>query len=171
MRLEVPLERQTGPDDCGVATLVSLCRHWGVAIDDSARAAFTEHAASHGGLSGAELCTALRERELEAFLYCGTLDRSALGLHPQIDAGRPVIVMLQRRDTTRHYVLVIGYDEPRGNLILLDSQRGEVVVPVVLFERDWNACACFALLAVPFEDATLEHLRRATDSITSTTSS
>ncbi len=170
VRLELPLERQTGPDDCGVATLVALCRHWGVEIDDAARASYAEHATANGGPSGAEMCAALRERELEAFLYCGALDRSSLGLYPQIDAGRPVVVMLQRLDATRHYVLVIGYDEPSANLIVLDSQRGEILVPVVLFERDWSACAYFTLLAVPFDAATLEHLQRATVSTTSTTS-
>ncbi len=171
VRLDVPLERQAGPDDCGVATLASLCRHWNVELDDAARTAYAEHAAANGGLSGAEMCAALRERDLEAFLYCGTLDRSALGLYPQIDAGRPVVVMLQRLDATRHYVLVIGYDEPSDAVILLDSQRGEIVVPLVLFERDWTACTRFTLLAVPFDAATLEHLERATVSTTSTTSS
>lgn len=170
VRLELPLERQSGANDCGVAALISLCRHWGIELEPAARTALEEHAAANDGLSGTELCTALNERELETFLYRGTLDRSALGLYPQIDAGRPLLVMLERLDGSRHYVLVIGYDEPRENLILLDAQVGEILVPRVLFERDWSACAHFTLLAVPLHSATSKNLHTADTSTPSTPS-
>jgi hypothetical protein len=54
--------------------------------------------------------------------------------------------MLSTDGTAHHYALVLGYDEPRGNLILLDPLKGELLVPMPVFERDWARCQHFTLL-------------------------
>ena len=91
--------------------------------------------------------TALEQSGLEVFLLPGTLDRAVTGVYSSIDAGRPPLVMLSADGTAHHYELVLGYDEPRGNLIVLDPMRGEILVPLAIFERNWERCQRFMLLA------------------------
>ncbi len=55
--------------------------------------------------------------------------------------------MLSADGTAHHYSLVLGYDEPRGNLVLLDPMKGEILVPRSVFERNWERCQGFTLLA------------------------
>jgi hypothetical protein len=55
--------------------------------------------------------------------------------------------MVSADGTGHHYELLLGYDEPRANLILLDPMKGEILVPIVVFERNWERCQRFTLLA------------------------
>lgn len=147
VRLDLPLVRQDALYDCGLASLSALCQHWGIALPEEERAQLAQTAQENEGLSGSELCTTLQGLGLETYLFHGTLDRSATGVYRHVDAGRPPLVMLSADGTGQHYALVLGYDEPRGNLILLDPLKGEILVPVPAFERDWERCQRFTLLA------------------------
>jgi len=147
VRLDLPLVHQDALYDCGLASISALCQYWGVQIPAAERADLARSAEAQAGLSGSELQTALEQLGFEVFLFEGSLDRTATGIFSNIDAGRPLLVMLSADGTGHHYGLVLGYDEPRGNLILLDPMKGELLVPQPAFERDWARCQRFTLLA------------------------
>ncbi|HVS18850.1 MAG TPA: cysteine peptidase family C39 domain-containing protein [Planctomycetota bacterium] len=156
VRLDLPLVLQDDLYGCGLASVATLCQYWGVAIPEQERAALAETANQSEGLSGGELLAALRRVGLEVYLFQGTRDRSLTGLYAHVDAGRPLLVMLSPDGEDRHYGLVLGYDEPRGNVILLDPLRGEVLTSVSAFDRDWERCQRFTLLACPSTSSTPE---------------
>jgi predicted double-glycine peptidase len=145
--LDLPLVQQDEMYACGLASITTLCRYWGVEIPTEQRDELSRTAADEEGLSGDELCAALQRLGLETHLFQGALDHSATGLYRHVDAGRPPLVMLSRSGSNQHYCLVVGYDEPRGNLILLDPVRGRVLTTATTFARDWNLCQRFTLLA------------------------
>ncbi len=147
VRLDLPLVRQDALYDCGLASISALCQYWGVEIPVEERAALARTAAESAGLSGDELRTALEQLGLEVYLFHGGLDRTPTGLYGQVDAGRPPLVMLSADGAGHHYGLVLGYDEPRGNLIVLDPMKGEILVPAAVFDRNWARCQRFTLLA------------------------
>src|SRR5690348_13176983 len=127
--LDLPLVRQDEMYNCGLAAISALCQYWDVAIPEAQRAELARLAKEERGLSGGELRDALEKDGMEVFLFPGTLDRSETGLYRHIDAGRPLLVMVSpdgALEKGHHYCLVLGYDEPRKNLVLLDPARGEV---------------------------------------------
>jgi len=147
IRLDLPLVHQDALYDCGLASISALCQYWGVQIPDAERAELARSAEAQAGLSGSELQSALEQLGFEVYLFAGSVDRTATGIFGNIDAGRPLLVMLSSNGTAHHYGLVLGYDEPHGNLILLDPLKGELLVPLPVFERDWARCQRFTLLA------------------------
>lgn len=151
--LDLPLVEQDALHECGLAALTALCEYWGVAIPPEEAASLARTADECEGLSGGELRAALERVGMEAFLFKGSLDHSTTGLYHHVDEGRPALVMVARGDEARHYLLVLGYDEPRHNLLLLDPARGQVLAPVETFERDWARCERFTLLACPRDEA------------------
>jgi ABC-type bacteriocin/lantibiotic exporter with double-glycine peptidase domain len=156
VRLDLPLVKQDALYDCGLASISALCQYWDVQIPADERAALAQSAADNAGLSGDELCTALKRLGLDTYLFRGTLDRTPTGVYGQVDAGRPPLVMLSSDGAGHHYELVLGYDEPRSNLILLDPLKGEILVPVTVFERNWERCQRFTLLACRKDEAQAE---------------
>jgi len=147
--LDLPLVRQDELYNCGLAAISALCQYWDVAIPPEQRAALAKLAADEKGLSGDELRAALEADGMEVFLFGGTLDRTETGVYRHVDAGRPLLVMLSPDGKSHHYCLVLGYDEPRRSLVLLDPARGEIVRSVQVFERGWAECQRFTLLATP----------------------
>lgn len=147
VRLDLPLVRQDALYDCGLASISALCQYWGVEIPAEERSALARTAAEEAGLSGGELGAALERLGLETYLFRGSLDRTPTGIYGHVDGGRPPLVMLSPDGTAHHYGLVLGYDEPRGNLILLDPMKGEILVPLSVFDRNWERCQRFTLLA------------------------
>ena len=147
--LDLPLVRQDELYNCGLAAISALCQYWDVELPAGERAALARLASDEKGLSGNELRSALESRGLETFLFRGALDRSDTGVYKQIDAGRPLVVMVSPDGKAHHYCLVLGYDEPRQNVVLLDPARGQVLRTTRQFDRDWAACERFTLLACP----------------------
>lgn len=158
VRLDLPLVRQDALHDCGLASISALCQYWGVEIPDEERADLARTAEEEAGLTGNELCDALEGLGLETFLFHGSLDRAPTGLYRHVDAGRPPLVMLTSDGADNHYALVLGYDEPRGEVLLLDPLRGDVSVAVHAFQRSWEGCQRFTLLACPREEEPLASL-------------
>ena len=147
--LDLPLVRQDELHECGLSAISALCQYWNVSIPPALRAELAQKAADEKGLSGAELRDALDQLGMETFLFHGTLDREETGIYRHVDAGRPLIVMLSIEGGSNHYCLILGYDEPRRTIALLDPARGEVLRPVEVFERTWDGCSRFTLLACP----------------------
>jgi predicted double-glycine peptidase len=147
--LDLPLVRQDELYNCGLAAISALCQYWDVELPAGERASLARLASDEKGLSGNELRAALESRGLETFLFRGALDRSDTGVYKQIDAGRPLVVMVSPDGKAHHYCLVLGYDEPRQNVVLLDPARGQVLRTTHQFDKDWEACERFTLLACP----------------------
>jgi ABC-type bacteriocin/lantibiotic exporter with double-glycine peptidase domain len=160
VRLDLPLVHQDALYECGLASISALCQYWGVVIPVDERASLAQTAADNAGLSGSELRAELEQLGLEVYLFEGTLDRATTGIYAHVDAGRPPLVMLSADGTGHHYELVLGYDEPRGNLILLDPMKGEILVPVAVFERNWKRCQRFTLLACRGEEPCIDSRSR-----------
>lgn len=152
--LDLPLVRQDELYNCGLAAISALCQYWNVELPPDERESLARRASDEKGLSGDELRAALERRGMETFLFRGALDRSDTGVYKQIDAGRPLVVMVSPDGKAHHYCLVLGYDEPRENVVLLDPARGQVLRSTKQFDRDWGACERFTLLACPKEPET-----------------
>ncbi len=155
VRLDLPLVRQDALYDCGLASISALCQYWGIDVPDEQRVELARTAEDNAGLSGDEVRAALEALGLEVYLFTGSLDRTATGIYAHVDAGRPPLVMVSNDAAVHHYELVLGYDDERSNVILLDPEKGEVVVPVTVFDRRWALCQRFTLLACPREEAQL----------------
>lgn len=147
--LDLPFLEQDEMYACGLVSVQVLCSYWNVPIDPVERARLARIAQAEEGLSGGELRESLEQLGFETYLFHGELSHSATGLFRHVDERRPPLVMLSPEPESRHYVLVIGYDEPERNVCLLDPVRGRVIVPYETFETSWAGCERFTLLAVP----------------------
>lgn len=147
--LDLPFLEQDEMYACGLVSVQVLCSYWNVPIDPAERARLSRIADEEEGITGGELRASLEGLGFETYLFHGTLDHDATGLFRHVDESRPPLVMLTPESDRRHYVLVIGYDEPERNICLLDPVRGRVIVPYETFEKSWAGCERFTLLAVP----------------------
>jgi len=147
--LDLPFLEQDEMYACGLVSIQVLCSYWNVDIAPEERTRLAQIARAEEGLSGGELRESLDRLGFETFLFHGSLDHAATGLFRHVDERRPPLVMLMPEPDTRHYVLVMGYDEPERNICLLDPVRGRVLVPYEIFEKSWANCERFTLLAVP----------------------
>lgn len=150
--LSVPVVEQDALYECGLASISVLCEFYEAELTPEQRAELARIADEREGLSGAELRAALERSGLEVFVFPGSLDRSETGLFRHVDAGRPLLVMTSPGGETRHYVLFLGYDEPRDSVCLLDPMQGRVLATRAAFERSWERCQRFTLLALPGEN-------------------
>ncbi len=101
-----------------------------------------------------ELRAVLEKHGMEVFIFPGALDRSPSGLYHHIDHGRPLVVMTEEGGDRFHYSLVLGYDEPLENILLLDPYRGRILLPASVFDRRWAKGERFTLLSVPAPNGT-----------------
>ena len=146
--LPTPLVEQDQLHECGLAALSSLCGFYQVPIPEAERADLAQRAAQEQGLTGAELRDALQRLGFEVWIFEGTFDRTPTGVLHHVEQGRPLLVMTDENDQN-HYCLLIGHDPELGNVVLLDPQRGRVLLPDETFEQQWSAVRHFTLLAVP----------------------
>jgi len=152
--LDIPrVPQQSETYACGLVSVQSLCGYWGVPLTEEARADISQMAEREHGLSGAEMRTALESLGFETFLFAGQLDHGTTGLFHQVDAARPVLLMLGTKSEHGHYVLCVGYDEPERQVCLLDPVRGRVLMPYETFEESWSAREHFTLIAIPRSQA------------------
>jgi ABC-type bacteriocin/lantibiotic exporter with double-glycine peptidase domain len=151
--LDVPVLLQAQAHECGFIAVEILCRYHGLPLAPAQAAQLRATALRENGLNGAEIRAALEASGYEAYVVAGTLDRAPTGAYEHLDRGRPLIAMSGSEDGHRHYEVLIGYDEPRDNLILLDPVRGRVARARTVFERGWARCERFLLLALPRSEA------------------
>jgi ABC-type bacteriocin/lantibiotic exporter with double-glycine peptidase domain len=147
--IDVPVLQQTREYECGFIALEIVCRHHGRPLASACAEELRASALRNDGLSGAEIRSALERSGYEAYVFAGTLDRAATGAYGHLDRGRPLIAMSSTEDGHRHFEVLIGYDAPRDNLILLDPVRGRVARARTVFESGWARCGRFLLLALP----------------------
>lgn len=147
IQIAVGFVRQDAPTFCGIAALDMLTGYYRQPLGLDAEQGLKEEAIQTGGISGKSLKLALEEAGYDAFIFPGTLNRLASGIYPQIDLGRPVIVMIGIGP--RHYCVVVGYDEQQARIVVLDPAQGICSIPISDFVTRWREAHYFTLLAVP----------------------
>ena len=147
--LDLPLVQQDELYECGLAAITAECQYYGVELTPEQRSELVRVAAERKGLSGAELRDALEQVGFDVFIFAGARDHSVTGLYTQVDKQRPPLVLLSPEPESNHYCLFLGYDEARGNVVLLDPRRGKILMDYTTFDRTWAAAEQFTLLAVP----------------------
>jgi ABC-type bacteriocin/lantibiotic exporter with double-glycine peptidase domain len=152
--LDLPVMHQDELYECGLVSITALCQYYHIEMPAEQRAELVRTAHDEHGLSGDELRAALQKLGMEVFIFPGTLDHSETGLYHHADEGRPLLVMRSKNGKTNHYCLLLGYDEPLGNLFLLDPVLGRISTPIQAFDIDWERVDRFTLLALPAATAT-----------------
>jgi hypothetical protein len=146
----VPLVRQRGQADCGVAALAMVVRFWQpAATADEVRSALAFRP-DEPGVEAGRLRNVARTRGLAAFLVEGTLD----DLSHEVERGRPVIVGLVRRagrKAVAHYVVVVGVNRQRQHLLTADPQHGWTEVSQSTFDSEWQPAHRLTMVVLPHE--------------------
>jgi ABC-type bacteriocin/lantibiotic exporter with double-glycine peptidase domain len=150
--IEVPPHAQDELYECGLASVASLCAHYGVEIPAEERRELARRAQEGEGLTGIELRDTLRRIGLDAYLVRGTLDRGTTGLYRHVDAGRPTLVLLAHDGETGHYCLFTGYDELADAVYLEDPELGALRLAKRDFVQLWEGARWFTLIAAPADE-------------------
>jgi len=139
--LAVPFVSQH-KDTCGAAALAMVLRYWkeDVSQDDVARALVRPELR---GIAGSRLAEFARGRGLEAVTYRGDMAQ----LRDFLGKGRPLIVAWHLGGSRYHDVVVVGFDDRRGAVLVNDPAAGASrAVGVGTFERRWAGAGYWTLL-------------------------
>ena len=151
--LRVPAVYQTEKFECGLTSLTMLFAYYGHEVDQKETVWFRKKAKEEQGIAAEDLKKYLTSQGFDAYIFKGTTSHSPpTGIYGHIDKGRPVVVVIPSSRTSRHYVLVIGYDKKKKLIALQDPVRGAVLASERQFHILWKSCGNFALLAVPKGD-------------------
>jgi ABC-type bacteriocin/lantibiotic exporter with double-glycine peptidase domain len=146
VRLEVPFF----PDDtdqCGPSSLASVLQFWGKASTPSELKNEIYREKLRGALT-VDMLLAAQSRGLSAEMENGTL---AL-VKSELEAGRPVIAFLNlgfRAYPIGHYLVITGYDDARGSLIVHSGKKRDHLVSFAKFEKLWEKTNRWSLLIRP----------------------
>lgn len=151
--LELPIVRQDRMHSCGLAAVSALCAFYGRELPEAEQERWAELAEREQGLSGAQVRELLESRGLATHLYSAALAGGPNDAVAQLDAGRPLLVMISHdQGQTFHYCLLVGHDPTLDTVHLLDPRRGLVLLPSERFDRLWAVAERFTLLALPVAD-------------------
>jgi predicted double-glycine peptidase len=146
--LDVPFVAQR-KDTCGAAALAMVLRYWGdeASHDDVARTLLTPEL---HGIAGSRLAGFARGRGMEAVAYRSDL----ANLREFVGKGRPLIVAWDMGRGRYHDVVVTGFDDARGAVIVHDPARGASrAVGLDAFEKRWAGAGYWTLLVAPGKPA------------------
>jgi ABC-type bacteriocin/lantibiotic exporter with double-glycine peptidase domain len=133
---DVPLVRQHAEHDCGPAALASVLARWGIA--DALPQIHRDVVTNPNGAAAGDLRDFARKQGLAAFLVVG----EESDLVRELAAGRPVLVGLLQRysngQVLSHYEVVVGLNEARHRILLLDPGNGPREDSVESFTREWQ---------------------------------
>lgn len=139
--LSVPFVSQR-KDTCGAAALAMVLRYWNedVSHDQVARALVQPEL---HGIAGSQLADFARGRGLEAVAYRGDMAQ----LRDFVGKGRPLIVAWHLRGSLYHDVVVVGFDDERGTVLVNDPAKGPSrAVKAATFEKRWAGAGYWTLL-------------------------
>lgn len=129
-------------DTCGAAALTMVLRYWNedVSHDDVARALVRPEL---HGIAGSRLADFARGRGLEAIAYRGDMAH----LRDFVGKGRPLIVAWHLGGSRYHDVVVVGFDDERGAVLVNDPAAGPSrAVGARKFEKRWAGAGYWTLL-------------------------
>jgi ABC-type bacteriocin/lantibiotic exporter with double-glycine peptidase domain len=142
--LPVPFVPQD-KDTCGAASLAMVFRYWEhpVPHDRIAAALLTPELR---GILGSRLAAFAREQGMEAIAYEGDLAQ----LRDFVGKGRPLIVAWKVGKGRYHNVVVVGFDDERGDVLVNDPAEGPSrQVAIKTFEKRWAGAGHWTLLVLP----------------------
>jgi ABC-type bacteriocin/lantibiotic exporter with double-glycine peptidase domain len=151
--LAVPYVRQTSQTDCGVAALASVMEYYQVRTHSQQALLDRYPPASPHGYSLGELRDIARAHDFVGFVVPG--DQAFL--RNQLSRKRPLIVPLRVRGTASgltgvsagllerafdtgydHYVVVVGIDDERRTVVVMDPARGPAQFDFEEFAASWD---------------------------------
>jgi tetratricopeptide (TPR) repeat protein len=134
---------------CGPAALATTLAYSGVATSPEALVPEVYLPAREGSLQ-VEMVAAARRHGLAAYVLAPQL----ADLLQEVAAGTPVIVLqnLAFGFAPRwHYAVVVGYDLPRGEIILRSGTTRRLAMQLATFERTWARGEHWAMVTLPPE--------------------
>lgn len=137
----VPQEKDT----CAAAALAMVLRYWEQPIrHEDIAAALLEPELR--GIPGSRLTEFARQHGFTAIAYEGDLTQ----LRDYVAKGRPLIVAWKLGRDRYHDVVVVGFDDEGGAVLVNDPAEGaERSVPLRTFEKRWAAAGHWTLLVLP----------------------
>ena len=142
--LDVPYIHQR-KDTCGAAALAMVLQYWGVAVSHDEVAGELLKPELRG-IAGSQLAAFAAGRGLTAVAHAGDVDH----LRDHVGKGRPMIVAWAMGRGRHHDVVVIGFDDKHGRVIVHDPARGAARhVALETFRRRWAGAGYWTLLVAP----------------------
>ncbi len=144
--LNVPHHAQEMRTDCGLRTVDMFTDYWNCPLPVAARSTLVAEV-EPDGVRASTVVNALREGGYEAYLLRGTWEPGPTGIQHHLERGRPMLVQI--RQDPRHWVLVVGRDPERDEIILADPVRGRVAVGRDRFASEWQQAHNLLIVASP----------------------
>jgi tetratricopeptide (TPR) repeat protein len=132
---------------CGPAALAMVLNHAGVQVQPGTLTEQVFIPARQGSVQ-AEMLAAARRNGTQAYELAPQL-RDLLA---EVAAGHPVLVMQNLAYSWYpkwHYAVAVGYDLPRGEIMLRSGFEQRQVLPMATFEHTWERSGRWAMLALP----------------------
>jgi ABC-type bacteriocin/lantibiotic exporter with double-glycine peptidase domain len=145
-RIDVPLVRQDGAQDCGAAAVAALLAFWDDPVTQAEIRRATRVPAGEPIAAGA-LQKYLSERGYENFLVTGTLS----DLRREIATGRPAIVGMLKPYAGKKYLAhyeVVTAVSPK-HVYTMNPARSFERYPIQGFEREWRGAKRLTLFVAP----------------------
>ncbi|MDD5057360.1 MAG: PA2778 family cysteine peptidase [Sideroxydans sp.] len=142
----VPFHAQEA-HQCGPAALAMAMNAAGVAVTPQQLVEQVYLPGREGSVQ-VEMLAATRRNGLFAYPLAPQLD----DVLQEVAAGTPVVVLQNLALSWYpmwHYAVVVGYDLPRGEIILRSGLQQRQVLPLSTFEHTWARSGYWAMLAVP----------------------
>ena len=144
LSLPVPFVAQE-KDSCGAASLAMVLRFWNQEATQEQIAGALLQPELHG-IPGSRLAGFARDRGLQAVAYEGDLAHA----RDFVEKGRPLIVAWSVGRGRYHNVVVTGFDDERGEVIVNDPAAGAARrVRREAFEKRWAGAGHWTLLVLP----------------------
>jgi tetratricopeptide (TPR) repeat protein len=144
VQLPVPFVRQE-KDTCGAAALAMVMGYWGREVEQGEIAAALVESELRG-IRGSRLAEFARGRGMEAIAFAG--DTAILRDH--LAKGRPLVVALGAGRGRLHDVVVVGFDDERGEAIVHDPAKGkDRRIAAGELDRKWAKSGYWTLLVTP----------------------
>ena len=144
IQLPVPFVPQE-KDTCGASALAMVMGYWGEEVSHrEIAAALVEKELQ--GIRGSRLADFARERGMAAIAFAGEL----VILRDHLAQGRPLVVAIDAGHGRLHDVVVVGFDDGRGEAIVHDPARGASRrIAAKELERKWAKSGRWTLLVHP----------------------
>jgi tetratricopeptide (TPR) repeat protein len=143
---EVPFYPQE-THQCGPASLAMVLNSAGDKVTPQELTSQVYLPGREGSLQ-VEMLAATRRNGMLAYELAPKLD----DVLAEVASGTPVVVLQNLALSWYpiwHYAVVVGYDLPRGEIILRSGLERRQVLPLTTFEHTWERAGYWAMLALP----------------------
>jgi tetratricopeptide (TPR) repeat protein len=143
---EVPFYPQE-THQCGPASLAMVLDSGGAKVTPQELTSQVYLPGREGSLQ-VEMLAAARRNGMLAYELAPKLD----DVLAEVASGTPVVVLQNLALSWYpiwHYAVVVGYDLPRGEIVLRSGLERRQVLPLTTFEHTWERAGYWAMLALP----------------------